>query len=338
MNELVSIIIPIYNQEKYLNRSLKSVISQTYQNIEIVCVNDGSIDSSCRIIEKFKSEDSRIKLINQENSGLVHAIVTGVKNAKGTYICFLDSDDYIGNEYIEFFIKNIKNYDFIAASHYIDSGNDIVKNFISINGIYCNEEMKQFSSNLVWDLENKSISRRLLNSRWNKMYSSMCVKSFIDEYDLFRTISFGEDTIFTSLLLDNARNCIVTSKINSYFYNTANQNSMMTNENIKNHLFKARTSFNSLKEYLIKQSKSTDQAYAMYFFLVESLFQRLERSNDSKEFGLLYKELKKDKNYQKALSFLINNSEKKRKLVYFIRKVIPCSKIYKILYQFDKFL
>lgn len=336
MNELVSIIIPIYNQEKYLNKSLISAITQTYQNIEIVCVNDGSTDSSLMIIEKFKNEDPRIKLINQENSGLVHAVVTGVKNAKGTYICFLDSDDYIGENYVEYFINNIKNADFIAASHYIDSGKDVSKNFVSSSGTYFEDEMNYFASNLVWDIENKSLSRRLLNSRWNKMYTSACVKRFIDEYDLFRNVSFGEDTIFTYLLLNNAKSCIVTTDFNSYFYNTANQDSMMTSGKIEQHLLKARLSFSLLKKYMEKQSKSIEQVFAMYFFLIESLFQRLEYSNESKDFDLLYRELKKDDNYQTALLFLIKNSCKKRKLVFILRKVISNSNIYKFLFNLNK--
>lgn len=93
--ELVSVIVPIYNVDKYLRKCLDTIISQTYSNLEIILVNDGSTDLSYDICQEFKKKDTRIILINQENSGLSVARNVGVKASHGKYIGFVDSDDYL---------------------------------------------------------------------------------------------------------------------------------------------------------------------------------------------------------------------------------------------------
>ncbi len=95
MEPLISIIVPVYNVEKYLERCILSIINQSYSNIEIIIVNDGSTDGSEDIINKYKKEDSRIKSIYQENGGLSSARNTGIDCCNGEYIMFVDSDDYI---------------------------------------------------------------------------------------------------------------------------------------------------------------------------------------------------------------------------------------------------
>ena len=92
---MISVIIPIYNVEKYLTKCIESVINQTYKNLEIILVNDGSTDNSKEIIDKYSSIDSRIKVINKKNGGLSDARNVGIELAKGEYITFLDSDDWI---------------------------------------------------------------------------------------------------------------------------------------------------------------------------------------------------------------------------------------------------
>lgn len=92
---LISVIIPVYNVEKYLHRCLDSVIAQTYQNLENICVDDGSIDDSGKICDQYAVRDARIKVIHQENQGLSAARNRGLDAAEGEYIAFVDSDDYI---------------------------------------------------------------------------------------------------------------------------------------------------------------------------------------------------------------------------------------------------
>lgn len=91
----ISVIVPIYNVEKYLSECLNSIINQTYENLEIILVNDGSTDKSLEICKRYEKIDSRIKIISKENGGLSSARNIGIKNASGEYISFVDSDDFI---------------------------------------------------------------------------------------------------------------------------------------------------------------------------------------------------------------------------------------------------
>lgn len=107
----VSVIIPIYNVEEYLEECLISVVNQTLKNIEIICVNDGTPDNSMEIVDKYAKDDDRIVIINKENGGLSSARNAGIEAAKGEYIYFLDSDDYIKEETLECLYKEAKEQD-----------------------------------------------------------------------------------------------------------------------------------------------------------------------------------------------------------------------------------
>lgn len=100
-NPKVSIIIPVYNVEKYLRQCLESVINQTYKNLEIILVNDGSTDNSGKICEEYALNDERIKVIHKENGGVSSARNNGLRLLDGSYVSFVDSDDYLENNFIE---------------------------------------------------------------------------------------------------------------------------------------------------------------------------------------------------------------------------------------------
>ena len=105
----VSVIVPVYNVEKYLKRCLDSLINQTLSDIDIICINDGSKDSSLQILEQYAQKDSRIVIYNQENSGLSVARNTGLEHASGEYIGFVDSDDWVDLDFYEKLYNSAKN-------------------------------------------------------------------------------------------------------------------------------------------------------------------------------------------------------------------------------------
>lgn len=111
MNDLISIIVPIYNVEKYISKCIDSLIDQTYVNTEIILVDDGSTDQSGKICDFYEKKDSRIKVIHKKNGGLSDARNSGIKIAKGNYFSFIDGDDYINNKTIEFLYNAAINYD-----------------------------------------------------------------------------------------------------------------------------------------------------------------------------------------------------------------------------------
>jgi len=103
----ISIIVPVYNMEKYLEKCLDSIINQSYKNLEIIVVNDGSNDNSQKIIDKYLRKDNRIKSFCKENGGLSSARNFGIEKATGKYICFIDSDDYVNLDMIELMVNKI---------------------------------------------------------------------------------------------------------------------------------------------------------------------------------------------------------------------------------------
>ena len=108
--DLISIVIPVYKVEKYLEKCVESVINQTYKNLEILLVNDGSPDNCPKICDEYAQKDNRIKVIHKENGGLSDARNAGIDVAAGKYIAFVDSDDYVSNDYIEYMYNLIKEY------------------------------------------------------------------------------------------------------------------------------------------------------------------------------------------------------------------------------------
>ena len=124
MENLISVIIPVYNAEKFLNKCLDSVIGQTYKNLEIILVDDGSQDDSGKICDEYAQKDNRIKVIHKENGGDSSARNTGLKMATGKYITTIDSDDWIELNAYEDMLKVLleKNVDIVRCGFYKNYG------------------------------------------------------------------------------------------------------------------------------------------------------------------------------------------------------------------------
>ena len=101
MEDLISVVVPIYNVENYIKKCVDSILSQTYKNLEIILVDDGSPDRCGEICDKWTKKDNRIKVIHKENGGLSDARNSGIEIAKGDYLSFIDSDDYVNKDFIK---------------------------------------------------------------------------------------------------------------------------------------------------------------------------------------------------------------------------------------------
>lgn len=110
MSEKISVLIPIYNVEKYLGECLESIINQTYSDLEIICINDGSTDNSLSIINKYAKLDDRIVLIDKENSGYGDSMNRGLSIAKGEYISIVESDDFIEKDMLGVLYEKMASY------------------------------------------------------------------------------------------------------------------------------------------------------------------------------------------------------------------------------------
>ena len=109
MDELISVIVPVYNVEKYISRCIESIMKQTYKNIEIILIDDGSTDNSGKICDEYSLKDDRINVIHKKNGGLSDARNTGLDIAKGKYISLIDSDDFVSKFFIETLYNTCKN-------------------------------------------------------------------------------------------------------------------------------------------------------------------------------------------------------------------------------------
>lgn len=129
-NKLISIIVPVYKVEKYLARCIDSILNQTYTNFELILVDDGSPDNCPRICDEYAEKDKRIRVIHKQNAGVSEARNTGIDNAKGDFIAFVDSDDYIAIDYLKTLQSKqiVTNADLVFGSYFIvNSDNTIIK-------------------------------------------------------------------------------------------------------------------------------------------------------------------------------------------------------------------
>lgn len=209
MNDLISIVLPVYNVEKYLTECVESVIKQTYTNIEIILVDDGSTDNCGIICDDFLKKDKRIKVIHKKNGGLSDARNFGIKNAKGKYICFIDSDDYVMESYVEelYNLIIINNASIsMCAFQRIDENNKVfLKRKIKSEVISGRQALLK--------LNNKNFYPESIVA-WNKMY----------DIKLFENIKYPlgkihEDEFTTYKLYYQSNKIAITSEI-LYCYRT----------------------------------------------------------------------------------------------------------------------
>lgn len=200
---LVSVIIPIYNSEEYLARCIQSILNQTYTNIEVILVNDGSTDESELICKFFCANDNRLKLISQKNSGVSEARNVALDIAKGDFISFVDSDDYVNKLYIETLLQLCMDYncDVSQCSFY-------VTNKTSIN----TDQMKFKSKINLYDKKTLFTNRKIKITVWAKLY-----KSYLWEDIRFPVDKIYEDEHVVYKLLYASKG-IVVSNLKLYFY------------------------------------------------------------------------------------------------------------------------
>ena len=169
MQELISVIVPVFNVKNYLSKCLESILRQSYTNLEIICINDGSNDGSEIILEKYLKKDNRIIVINQENTGLSSARNTGIKNANGKYISFIDSDDYLNTDCyslcIPYFNMGVDIICFSAKVE-VESGGIKLKSDDYYYQVHQKNKVLVTPQNLIE--ENVS--------SWNKIYKSSIIK------------------------------------------------------------------------------------------------------------------------------------------------------------------
>lgn len=236
-NDLISVVIPVYNVEQYLPKCIESIMNQTYKNLEIILVNDGSTDGSQKICEEYKSIDNRIKIINKENGGLSDARNVGIDNSSGNYITFIDSDDYIDDDYVYTLYKSLISYnaDMSIASHKIIYPKRIIDKATD----------EKFCANSKKVLEKILYDEGIDLSAWGKLYKK----------SLFNNIKFPkgrlfEDSATTYRLIDESKKIAVNSKS---VYNYVIRKNSISNEMFSEKKMDLITSTMEMTEFIKKK-------------------------------------------------------------------------------------
>lgn len=278
---LISVIVPIYNVEKFLPYSIESILNQTYSNLEIILVNDGSIDKSKYICEMYQSKDKRIKLINQKNQGVSAARNIGINNATGDYIGFIDSDDRVSFEFFEYLYKLIKETDSdIAECASIQiSEEDLFNHEYKFDST---ENLSYITTDSIGALhrihnEDKYIIGKSLVV-WNKLYKSK----------LFENIQFPEgkryeDDFTTYKIFNKIEKLVSTEKI---LYNYVQRKDSIMHQNFSLKRLDALDAFNEHVEFF----KNFPDKYLFckclvrYLRILSTLLEELYKSDyDDKE-------------------------------------------------------
>lgn len=221
MKNRVSIVVPVYNSAKYLEKIIEQLLNQTYKELEIIFVDDGSSDNSDEIIKKYEEEDKRIRYIYQDNSGPSKARNTGIDFAQGEYLTFVDSDDSVESTYIE------KLYEGIVKS----------KADVCCCGYTCLERENQYTHNDYYPVKRKEQGNFLEKlfegtggTTWGKIYRTEIIKSNDIKFD--ERYRLCEDQLFA---LEVFLRCKIFSSIdyNGYYYNRLNENSLVNKLNFE---------------------------------------------------------------------------------------------------------
>lgn len=215
--ELISVIIPVYNIKEYLHRCIDSVITQTYGNLEILLIDDGSTDGSGLICDSYAEKDSRIKVLHKENGGVSSARNLGLQNAKGDYIGFVDGDDVIENEMFQRLLDNAKKYQCDISCCQMDT--------VDVNGRaltnYHTEQKILDVKSIVYEYFTEGFIKEMMYSQCNKIFSRQCLSGLY-----FRPYRYGEDILFIFEALMNSNKVYYDEYIGYHYIHR--ENSAMT--------------------------------------------------------------------------------------------------------------
>lgn len=219
----VSVIIPVYNKERYLDKSINSILNQTYKNFELIIINDGSTDNSFQICNRFEKADKRIKVIDIENNGVSNARNIGLKEASGEYIQFIDADDYIEKNMLEKMISIVAEYNPDIIINAIQMVTEKKENINRINPVFygmtdINKVMENFagiqkSTGIYGYVHNKFIKKSIIDNN-NLMFDKDIwlaedLDFCLDLYKCISSIYFCEEAYY--YYLQEAENSSTTS-------------------------------------------------------------------------------------------------------------------------------
>lgn len=267
MDSLISIIIPVYNVCEYLEKCLDSVINQTYTNLEIILVDDGSSDGSEKICDEYALKDKRIKVIHKENRGVASARNEGVKHSTGVYIGWIDSDDYACPNMFErlYELAQKNNADIVICSNYINEIND-------------DDSKAEVYTKTVKDVMSDVLLDEITSHLWNKLFKRKLFDNII-----FPDISVAEDVAVMHKIFEKANNVTFTNE-KLYLYFRRRSNNLTNNYKLmaENRICRAEQ-FIERSVYADKKGLNdvSDKLFAkgIHFYISGYLYQLISRDD-----------------------------------------------------------
>lgn len=311
---LITVIVPVYNDELFLEKCLRSIQNQTYSNLEILLIDDGSIDSSPLILDKFEKEDSRIRVIHKHNTGVSNSRNLGMKEAKGKYICFSDADDLLSTDYVEYLFRLITkcNSDIsLTTKMFSNFDNRQVNN----ENIHCIDAEKATVGILSYNIP-------------IGVYCKMFKTSYLVKEDIHfhENLFMGEGFNFNVDAFQHTNNIIVSDK-KIYFYRRDNSTSATTRFSI-NKCENELKAIDVIKNNLILNSKKVTNALKFAYWRTNSdVFDIIVLANKENDYPNLYKKCRSEVRSLKALYALtvpVSNINRLRAMIMMlIPRAIP---------------
>ena len=295
-NPLISIIVPVYNAEKYLDECVESIVNQTYKNIEIILVDDGSQDNSSALCNQWSKKDKRIKTIHKKNGGVSSARNIGISDSKGEWVSFVDADDWIEKDYIKEMIEKANAYN----CEYVCCG---------FNRVYSNRVEHINSNEKIIEHNSNTFLKSLLNvqNSYGFVHMKLIKKSLIDKIRFDENIKVGEDALFNVQLCKRMDKIVIYNKA---LYNyRLNLDSVVRKYDI-DYVDKYTKSMNTMKKYINAnyQEKNITQMlynYIAYHVMLICVNYCYHPENKSKYKSLkevckmdIYKDAIKNSNYE----------------------------------------
>ena len=301
---LISIIVPVYKVEKYLDRCVQSLINQTYQEIEIILINDGSPDKCPQICDEYAKDFNNIRVIHQKNLGLSAARNAGIDIANGKYLTFVDSDDYIHNKFLEILKKHIDKYSVLLSMSSYSKVNDLTADLGEINTK--TKQLKVYNDSQAMDM---LLNDQSICTAWGKLYHK----------DLFKDIRYPlnklmEDMFVIPELFKNAK-LIAMDNQPLYFYNQEGVSITRSDFNYKKmDLIEATKLWRNQTE--LNYPLLVEKASMHYFATILNILQPLSNMKD--KFGISkYQFYKKEilVNYKQIIKSKFTTRNNKIKLI-----------------------
>lgn len=324
--ELVSVIVPVYKVETYLKRCVDSLLSQTYENIEIILIDDGSPDNSGKICDEYAKKDERIKVIHKKNSGVSATRNRGITESNGRYLVFVDSDDWLESTAIELLYEKMitENVDIVRGNYFINT--DTVESIAQINPLISGN--KKILTNTE-EFKNEILKAFLNGNIAGYLWVFMIKKEIVSSSKPFKEdIFLAEDLVFLMYVLGKAQSIYFFDVPHYHYYineNGLTRSSEYYQRNIKN-MPKLTKYFEEIISNNWSNSNLIDIRRAASTKMIMSYLYAMFKQTDKKEFRKLLSQILDDKDVSKLLKIsdlkLLDQGFKKYIEIIFLKLLI----------------